>query len=46
MGQEQKEEKEKKAQEENKEKDKVEIKPDKPPVKLDLIGFGSFDVPL
>ncbi len=46
MRQEQKDEKEKTIKEENKEKEKVEIKPDKPPVKLDLIGFGSFDVPL
>lgn len=41
---EEKDDKEKK--EENKEKENVDIKPSKPPVKLDLIGFGSFDVPL
>ncbi|MEQ8190333.1 MAG: hypothetical protein ABRQ39_20370 [Candidatus Eremiobacterota bacterium] len=43
---EEKDEKEKKVEEEHKEKEKVDIKPSKPPVKLDLIGFGSFDVPL
>ena len=31
---------------ENKIKGDVEIKQNNPPVKMDLIGFGSFDIPL